>query len=89
MFRKVNDFYSHIFNSEGDIVVAYFVTKTGTEYRVYFYPARDYSSLIENYFNLVNKHSIIFLFHADFLYKCKKMFFMKICYCLYLDFIYI
>lgn len=41
MIRTIYDYYTHEFREEGGIVAAYFQTKTGTEYRVYFYPAKD------------------------------------------------
>lgn len=42
MIHTISHYYSHEFKEEDSIVVAYFKTKTGTGYRVYFYPARDY-----------------------------------------------
>lgn len=34
--------YSYLFQEEEKVTAAYFTTKTGTEYRVYFYPASEY-----------------------------------------------
>lgn len=42
MIRSVADFYSYLFQEEGEVTTAFFQTKTGTEYRVYFYPAMEY-----------------------------------------------
>ncbi len=42
MLRTIYDYYTHEFKEEDGIVVSYFQTKTGTAYRVYFYPAKDY-----------------------------------------------
>jgi hypothetical protein len=42
MQRTITDYYSHEFQMEEQIIVANFKTKTATEYRVYFYPAKDY-----------------------------------------------
>jgi hypothetical protein len=42
MIRKSTDFYSYLFQEEEGITAAYFQTKTGTEYRVYFYPIPEY-----------------------------------------------
>ncbi len=38
------DFYSFRFQEEESVIAAYFKTVTGTEYRVYFYPANQYFS---------------------------------------------
>ncbi len=46
MIRTVYDYYTYEFKEEEGIVVAYFQTKRGTGYRVYFYPARDYFDYI-------------------------------------------
>lgn len=42
MIRRLTDFYSHLFQEDEGIIAAYFQTKTGTEYRVYFYPIPEY-----------------------------------------------
>ena len=42
MISTIYDFYSHEFITEDGVIVASFTTKTSTEYRVYFYPAKDY-----------------------------------------------
>lgn len=47
MIRNVFDYYSHLFQEENEITAAYFITNTGTEYRIYFYPAGDYFDYID------------------------------------------
>lgn len=42
MIRRVSEFYSYLFQEEQGITVAYFKTKSGTEFRVYFYPIPEY-----------------------------------------------
>lgn len=55
-------FYSYSFTVTDDGSVYYsFSTKTGTGYRVYFYPAADYSDYVLNYPELSN-HGYIFGF---------------------------
>ena len=52
MICKINDYYSQEFNEEGGVIAANFTTKTGTKYRVYFYPAKDYFDQISEGTNL-------------------------------------
>ncbi len=47
MFRVVNDFYSHFFDTDEGVTVAKFQTKTDTIYRAYFYPMSDYFDILE------------------------------------------
>ena len=47
MLRTVFGYYTYEFREENDVIVAYFQTKTHTEYRVYFYPAREYFDILE------------------------------------------
>lgn len=46
MTRDCRDFYSYKLQIEDEgempVIAVYFSTKTGTEYRVYFYPVDDY-----------------------------------------------
>lgn len=42
MIPTIRDFYSYIFQEEDQVTAVYFSTHTGTEYRVYFYPASEY-----------------------------------------------
>lgn len=39
--------YSYIFQEEEQVTAAFFTTKTGTGYRVYFYPAADFFSQLD------------------------------------------
>ncbi len=54
-------FYSYFSDVEDGIVAYTFTTKTDTDYRVYFYPASDYSEYVQNYINLL-KDGYIFGF---------------------------
>ena len=47
MSPVVKDFYSHSFDTEEEITVAWFQTKTDTVYRAYFYPLKDYLDIVE------------------------------------------
>lgn len=51
----VTDFYTYEFIEEEGVIVSVFNTKTGTKYRVYFYPAKDY-------FPYLKEDSVIFLY---------------------------
>ena len=42
MIRTITDYYSHEFLEDEGIIAAIFITRTQTEYRVYFYPTKDY-----------------------------------------------
>lgn len=42
MIQKSTEFYSYLFQQEADVTAAYFKTKSSSEYRVYFYPAKEY-----------------------------------------------
>ncbi|KAA9041615.1 hypothetical protein FW778_06230 [Ginsengibacter hankyongi] len=48
MLPVVKDFYSHSFDTEEDITVAWFQTKTDTVYRAYFYPLKDYLDIVKS-----------------------------------------
>ncbi|MCP9750465.1 DUF6169 family protein [Ferruginibacter sp. HRS2-29] len=48
MIRQIHDYYSHEFNEDDGVIAANFITKTGTQYRVYFYPAVDYFDQIQS-----------------------------------------
>ena len=50
-----NDYYTYEFIEEEGIIVSVFNTKTGTKYRVYFYPAKDY-------FSYLNEDCVIYLY---------------------------
>ena len=41
------DYYSHEFTVEGDVIAALFTCKSGTQYRVYFYPYKEYNIAAE------------------------------------------
>lgn len=47
MIFRITDYYSYEFIEEGGVYSSNFITKTGTEYRVYFYPVSEYADLIE------------------------------------------
>lgn len=59
MIKTVIDFYSYLFQEEDQVTAAYFRTKSGTEYRVYFYPISEYFDMISED-SLLAKHGFLF-----------------------------
>ncbi len=51
----IAEYYTHQFVQEEGITAANFLTNSGTKYRVYFYPAKDY-------FDYIEEGSIIYLY---------------------------
>ncbi|HUZ57194.1 MAG TPA: hypothetical protein VMU83_00255 [Hanamia sp.] len=55
MIPLITDYYTHEFNEDEGVTVAFFSTKTSTKYRVYFYPAKDF-------FDYIKADSVIYLY---------------------------
>jgi hypothetical protein len=64
MVKTSSNFYSYLFQEEEGITAAYFKTKTGTEYRVYFYP-------IHETFDFLNSETLIY--HTGFFFGFTKL----------------
>ncbi|MES1219015.1 MAG: DUF6169 family protein [Bacteroidota bacterium] len=61
MFRRISDFYTYIFSESDGIPYATFESKTGTGYRVYFYPISEYFESIKEG-TLIYSHGFFFGF---------------------------
>lgn len=61
MFCVITEFYSYLFQEEEQVTAAYFSTRTGTEYRIYFYPASEYFDALPGD-SLLNKNGYFFGF---------------------------
>jgi hypothetical protein len=48
MILQDTEFYSYLFQEEDDIIAAYFNTKGDIKYRIYFYPAIEYTDKLSD-----------------------------------------